>query len=83
MSIPVVLDRSYKAGVVYGLQTASFNALRQARRYYKESKLYPEGSIRRNVLLGMVTASNRISMQNRDASRDLWTKNRAIIVSMT
>ena len=70
--IPVVLDGSYKAGVVYGLQTASFNALKYARKCYGEAKQSPKNSLARTHWLERMKAANQVSMQNREASRRFW-----------
>lgn len=72
MKLPVVLDGSYKAGVVYGLQMASFNALLSARQYYARSKQFPMDSIPQLLMLERMNASNSISMQMRRASRTAW-----------
>ena len=72
MKIPTVLDGSYKAGVVYGLQTASFNALRHARKCYSESKLHPQGSVSQQALVSKMKTANHISIQNREAARACW-----------
>ena len=67
-----VEDGTYKAGVVYGLQTASFNALRSARKYYKKSKQASVGSVLQLQLLAKMEAANEISMQTRAVSRAAW-----------
>lgn len=67
-----VLDGSYEAGVTYGLQAASLNALVAARAAYRMFKQLSSLDLGRLELMGKVKAAARLSTLYRRAAREYW-----------